>query len=650
MATIYGNNSSTNNQYYRLWMEVIEGAYNVENNTSPVTVKLYMQRTTGSYANNGGSYNGSIKVGNQTKTYSGTLPYPSAFNEGQSRLYATVTFDAIEHEPDGSKTVTVTATYSASFSPTSGSLSGNVTLATIPRASKINTETTQWVSSTIDDGFTIGITQYSSSFYQKLVVKYLNVSTETQTILKTINNVTDGSAITFTSSELDTIYGASVPAQRGTIYLELYTYSDDELTTQIGDASIVYITEPLTLVAPTFTDFNYADTNTNATTGTTRLTKDNQTIIKGYSTLTVTVPTSLKAVANTRQTLMSHYIVEGETLLYSSDNDVSMAFTKYSKDNISVYAVDERNTSSAVINKSFVTSNKYIDYTNVFKDDNQSYSRSDGGVGEFVTLNFSGTWWGNKKFGAASDAVTNSLTAKYQYKISGAQNWSTPAQITLTLGKAQSSDAYYTTFSFNDIVNGDLPSHGFDVSQSYDIMVIVSDELSSVTYNFSIHSGEPAIALYKNRAALGAKYDETLGGTQLWGDTYLNGDLLEIPEQPTLADLNIYSTTETIIGYLDDGNVIVPIYRIYLTGTTPSSAAPAMLVSNADRLIASNICVIRNSNSQHHPLSASMCGNSDHAYPLFLNESEHNLRLYITNSQYQNRPYYGWIEYTKTTN
>lgn len=110
-----------------------------------------------------------------------------------------------------------------------------------------------------------------------------------------------------------------------------------------------------------------------------------------------------------------------------------------------------------------------------------------------------------------------------------------------------------------------------------------------------------------------------------------------------------YSTNETIVGYLNDGNDIVPIYRVYLTGTTSSSSSSIELISNVNKLINDKICVLRSPSSQYHPLSASMSGNSDHAYPLYIDDTQHKLRLYITNSQYQNRPFYGWVEYTKTT-
>lgn len=447
----------------------------------------------------------------------------------------------VGHTSDGTKSISVSvsmSTPSSSFSPHSASVSGTMDLTTIPRASTIKAEKTYtwWnTGSKIDSGFHIGITKYSNSFYQKLRIEYLNVSTQTYSLLKNIANIEDGDSVSFTTSELDSIYLACIPQTNSTICLKLYTYSDSAMTQQIGSVSTYYMKGVLTVSAPTFLDFDYVDTNTT----TKNLTNDSgATIIKGYSTLKVSIPVAKKATANTRQTAISHYIVDGETVAYSSSSEVSKSFSNYDKDNISVYAVDNRNTSSAVVNKSFTALNKYVNYTNVFKNDNQSYSRSDGGVGEFVTLNFSGSWWGDKKFGTANNAVTNSISAKYKFRVSGTSTWSSERTITLSLSKVNQSDTYYTKFSFNGIVNGDLQSNGFDVSKSYDIIVTVQDRLSSVTYNFAIHSGEPAIALYGNKASMGAKYDETLGGTQLWGNIYINGNAFDNDDPIIETDTN----------------------------------------------------------------------------------------------------------------
>ena len=51
----------------------------------------------------------------------------------------------------------------------------------------------------------------------------------------------------------------------------------------------------------------------------------------------------------------------------------------------------------------------------------------------------------------------------------------------------------------------------------------MSDKLDTKQYITILNAGVPAIAIYKNNVSIGAKYDRTLGGNQLWGKVFLNG-------------------------------------------------------------------------------------------------------------------------------
>lgn len=611
--------SSAGDLYIRIYAKY--NSQSIENNTTSVTYqsRLYF---SGNYI----IAQGQTKVVTSGTNVSETTTTWQNFEGRQDGYYysgettvKTIT-TSIRHNSTGQASISASAVFTSAGSwGWSGTASGSADLPTIPRASIIRGEDTDWNTGLkIDYGLHIGITKYASSFYNKLEVLYYNETSQTYTSLKYINDINDGDDITFTSAELDAMYLACLPQRRTYVRLRLYTYSDSGMTQQVGSPYTYQITGTLVTVAPTFLDFDYVDINDT----TKNLTKDSGlTIIKGYSTLQVSIPVAKKAIANTRQTDMSHYIIDGNTATYSATNEVVYPINNYNKDNISVYAVDNRNMSSDVVNKSFSALGKYIDYTNVFKNDNQSYSRSDSGVGEFVTLTFSGSWWGNQKFGTNSNAVTNSLTATYKYRVSGASTWVTPTNpnLTLTLSKAQQSDTYYTLFSYNGIVYGDLSTHGFNVSQSYDIMVIVSDELSSVTYNFSIHSGEPAIALYKNKAALGAKYDETLGGTQLWGDAYLNGEPLTSTNVDAIYPVgSIYLTTDDSIdpNNLFTGTTWVQIEDRFLlaagsTYTAGDTGGSATVTLNANQIPShSHVEYARTQDGNWNPISANYSGGS----------------------------------------
>ena len=323
------------------------------------------------------------------------------------------------------------------------------------------------------------------------------------------------------------------------IIFELNTYSDTNYTTQIGSTSTKTVTGNLTIVAPVLNGYDWSDTNVSSLA----LSGDFQTIIKGISTLTVSIPPSKAAAAKTRGATISHYVIDGVSVPYDADM-TSKSFERYTKDNVSVQAVDSRGTGSATSVTVFANSGTFINYYPISKDDNQSYSRNNNGIGPMVTISFSGTWWqGN--FGKNDSGDDNTLTASYKFKKSTASSYTT-GKTTLSLNTSTAN-----RFSCSQLIAGDQSDNGFDISETYDIVVTITDATgSSVQYSYSVHAGEPAVAIYKNKASLGAAYNESLGGTQLWGNVYLNGG----PLTPMFPIGYIYISVdptepETLFGY-----------------------------------------------------------------------------------------------------
>ena len=132
MATIIG---STNTSVWTFKLETTEGAYDIANNTSPLTVDIYIGRISSS-----GSYMTGAKISGEV-TCTGCNNLKFSFNKsdrldiGAGKWYkiASVTFSAVPHDPDGSKIVNVSASFTSNISPKSGSAAGDVTLTTIPR-------------------------------------------------------------------------------------------------------------------------------------------------------------------------------------------------------------------------------------------------------------------------------------------------------------------------------------------------------------------------------------------------------------------------------------------------------------------------------------------------------------------------------------
>ena len=254
---------------------------------------------------------------------------------------------------------------------------------------------------------------------------------------------------------------------------------------------------------PTFDNFNFADVNEK----TIALTGDNTSIIKGYSNIKVTIPSSMKATANKEATMSKYRASIGTAnpvdITYSSDNEVSGIVNNADSSTINVYAIDSRNNSKLVSKQA----TNFINY-NVATKGNIDVLRTNG-VSEDVTLKINGTY-SNIDFGQ----VVNSIkSAQYRYRIKGTNEWSDYKNLSLTTSG--------NNFSYDGLIKGDTESLGFDVGNSYDIEVLVKDELSEVTFTDTLGSGIPNIALHKNGVGIMGKYDEEVGGLlQVGGKCY----------------------------------------------------------------------------------------------------------------------------------
>lgn len=87
----------------------------------------------------------------------------------------------------------------------------------------------------ITQSFTLPINKYVSSYYNVVEVRNSNDTI----LIKTINDAVNGTSVTFSSSELNTIYTIDNNANQLPLrfYMNLKTYTDSTKTTLIGDAN-----------------------------------------------------------------------------------------------------------------------------------------------------------------------------------------------------------------------------------------------------------------------------------------------------------------------------------------------------------------------------------------------------------------------------
>lgn len=493
MATI---NGSTNNSQWTFKLEVTEGNYDITNNTSPVTVTMYLGRASSqSYV--GGNWTGNITIDGSSYDLSGNIPYPTYINGGE--WYEVASYSkTVKHNNDGSKNVSVSASMSSSyFTPSYSSASGTVSLTTIPRASGVACS-----SPYIGDNAIISIDKKSSSFTNTLTYK---IGTLTGTIATKTSNTT----VQFqTSSIADSIY-ALIPngtETSGTIYCTTYNGS-----TQIGDTQStsfnLYAKESVCKPSVTAT---IVDTNTDVTDITGSSTK----FIKYISKPKVTINATAKKSSSIKKYYVS--LNDGQT---SSTKETP--FSTIGSNKVNVSATDSRNYAG------------YNDYTLDMIDyiklhiNTISITRPEGTSNEAI-LNCNGAYYN----GSFSDTVTNTLSGSFKYRKSGENDWTDGGSITPTITNS--------TFRFNDLSLGNL----FDYNEEYQFKVILKDKFltvgSSDTEIITLPKGQETIAVGDKEFWLyGTAYlnDETIGinknsanssTTNGYSCNYLNGKLDEI--------------------------------------------------------------------------------------------------------------------------
>lgn len=169
---------------------VTEESYNIENNTSLIRVVLQ--------AYSDASWNYDATYGWLKTDGSIVAEYTNSFEVGDTITLVNNTY-TISHNSDGSKTINVAYAWDTGLNST-GTLSGsaNVSLTTIPRASKIGSVS----PFNIEDTFSVPITKYAASFTDTLNI---NIGS---TLIKTVSGYTNGSLISLTDAEILAAYNA----------------------------------------------------------------------------------------------------------------------------------------------------------------------------------------------------------------------------------------------------------------------------------------------------------------------------------------------------------------------------------------------------------------------------------------------------------
>lgn len=372
----------------------------------------------------------------------------------------------ITHENDGTKTIRLTATGSIPPIGLNFSISEDVVLDTIPRASTLLDQ-----SGTIGHNLVINWSPASDKFTHKLTYSFGSIKDE---VLGT------GLKKSFTWSIPTKLYKEFTgQSAKGT--LKLTTYSG---STQIGSTQEVSLTiyANQSFSEPVINGASLKDINST----TVALTGDDGTFILGQSKLFLTLTfktrnfATLKSLSINGTTIANNKVTAGKqstdgTTVYGLEYEYGTLNTKQ----LLFKVTDTRNY--AVELKTIISDSIVINYVPLTAVTTFKRITPTGGK---VGLVFNGNYF-NGSFGASS----NSLTISYKYKKSTDSSYTTVNLVNNTDYKI-SGNTYYSGTGGSKQTITLAPT--FDYKTQYDVQVVIKDKLTTLpTINAIISKGIP---------------------------------------------------------------------------------------------------------------------------------------------------------------
>lgn len=469
-------NGTTDNSEWT-WKQVIYEYWDddyVTTNKSSITVETYLGRAnSASYF--GGSASLNITCNGESRTTSKTFAYPTNVSKGGWALAQTENFP-VEHTSDGTKTISVSSSLSTrNFTPNYASASGSVTLTTIPRASEVTC-----TNKDIGEVVKISVDKKSPSFTSTLTYKIGSLT-------GTVATKTSEKNVDFPTSPIaDSIY-AQIPSNteiQGTIYCD--TYSGN---TKIGDTkSCKFYLYAIKSECEPSVSATIVDTNASVTS----IMGPNTKFVRYISKPKVTINATPKKSAS----IKSYYINmnDGQT-----SNSSTYTFPTMGSNKINVSVTDTRQYPG--YNDYLVSMVEYIK----LHINEISVSRPEGTSNEAI-LNVNGAYYN----GAFTDTKSNSLSASFKYRLSGATDateWTDGGPLTPTITN--------NTFRINNLTLGT----NFDYDQEYQFLFTFEDTFMVVNEYYTLEKGQEPLAVGED-------------GVYVYGTLFLN----DIPIKVSVVD------------------------------------------------------------------------------------------------------------------
>lgn len=381
----------------------------------------------------------------------------------------TVTFASgtttVEHNSDGTKSVSIEYSYTqsstASYTPKNGSVTGTMTLTTIPRKTWPNVS-----PGYVEGNGRVWFEPASGSFKHSIKitcgtnVKYVNSNGGLQTSEVKLT----GKDYSF---QIPKDYYNEFTGKSTTATAELNTYSNDALIGSVSQSFTIYTLEDkcLPYVTGTLKDVN-------STTIT--LTGDANKLVKAYSTGRATITSIRASSANDSKATISELKIGGISV---STSTTIKDFNKIGSKTVDVYVKNSRGYS-----KTFTLSaTSLINYIPLTI--NADFKRTTQ-TGSEVKLTYKGNYF-NQSFGS----VSNALTLSWAYKKKSDSSYTSGGTLTPTI----SGNVYSGNISCGST---------FPYTEAYDFIIYYADKLVNTNYKDEITKGVPLFAVFQDGCIL----------------------------------------------------------------------------------------------------------------------------------------------------
>ena len=546
----YGSCSGNSGAKYDLWLDVTENSHSIENNTSYLSIKLYLKRNDG-YS--GSAYNLNENENFAKITINGTNK-ASKNLKIDTRNNVTVTLVTwsgdVKHNADGTLTISVGGSFTmGGTSLSGGSASGDFKCVTIPRTSSFVLNKT---IANPNEVIAVTISSASTAFSHKLVFKTGDY--------RTVQDIAAG--VTNTSFSIPSFWANAFPAsQQGTISVTVKTYNNSTL---VGTS-----TKYITLTIPATDEF-LPDFNTSLTFNNSALPSGWNVVLQNISTVTAKVQS---ATGKYGSQIASAYII----------------CNNYTKSGIEAsFDLPNTGTSTVVFR---------VTDTRGFTRDKVQYF----GVIAYSqpTVVFNSVY----RCDSAGNPSESGAYAKIDFttKFSTVNNLNTPV---VRLRYKKSTDSalsnYVSLSSSPAIINGN-----FSQSSSYDFIIEITDKvtqspfvvartLSSGTIPFNIKSGGKGAAFgcySENDNELTVGYDLNVKGKIKYNDLS-SAMIIDSNFYKTFSEIKSFSClglTSIKCGFLTNASVAVNTWvKLFQITTNPPPVAVPL------RIVTGNITVDKN--------------------------------------------------------